>query len=162
MYRWKLHTCHVGGQNQFVPAAGEENFAFWVQNRDVRAVWGVRKWCWLPKSGVSQAYSNTWPRAGVSLGQHLAHLSVSLPVLTPVKRWKRSPAHTPLHHPTLRVGQPSRCMAPDDATDTTCDATDTTRHNSRLHTGYGDSAALMAVWRSATSRGAGVHCVLPL
>ena len=74
-----------------MPAAGEENFAVWVQNHEIRAVWGVRKWCWLPKSGVSQAYSNTWPRAGVSLGQHLAHLSVSLPVLTPVKRWKRSP-----------------------------------------------------------------------
>ena len=81
-----------GVQNQCVPAAGEENFAVWVQNHEIRAVWGVRKWCWLPKSGVSQAYSNTWPRAGVSLGQHLAHLSVSLPVLTPVKRWKRSPA----------------------------------------------------------------------
>ena len=80
-----------GVQNQCVPAAGEENFAVWVQNHEIRAVWGVRKWCWLPKSGVSQAYSNTWPRAGVSLGQHLAHLSVSLPVLTPVKRWKRNP-----------------------------------------------------------------------
>ena len=83
-----------GVQNQCVPAAGEEKFAVWVQNHEIRAVWGVRKWCWLPKSGVSQAYSNTWPRAGVSLGQHLAHLSVSLPVLTPVKRWKRSPVGT--------------------------------------------------------------------
>ena len=82
-----------GVQNQCVPAAGEENFAVWVQNHEIRAVWGVRKWCWLPKSGVSQAYSNTWPRAGVSLGQHLAHLSVSLPVLTPVKRWKRNPGY---------------------------------------------------------------------
>ena len=60
----------------------------------VRAVWGVRKWCWLPNSGVSQAYSNTWPRAGVSLFKHLAQLSVSKPVPTPFNRWKRNPAET--------------------------------------------------------------------
>ena len=76
--------CHVGVQNQCLLAAGEAKFAIWVQNHEVRAVWGVRRWCWLPKSGVSQAYSNTRLRAGVRIVQHPAQPSVKQLGLTPV------------------------------------------------------------------------------
>ena len=90
-------------QNQCLPAAGEENFDVWVQNHEVRAVWGFRKWCWLTKSGVSQAYSNTWLRAGVSLCQHLAHLNVSNHVLTPFKRQNTHPECTPRRRHAART-----------------------------------------------------------